>query len=436
MRLARHLTMALGVEQIIQDVRYGIRTFLRAPGLRADGGARARARALAPTRRCSASSTPCCSSRCPSLNRPSSFTPTTRTRPCRWRRCRGRSSSPCARATARSARSRRSRQGPPPSPAAASRSRSSPIACPATSSRSSACRRATGRLINAGDDVPNGGKVIALGYALWQRLYGGDPRAVGQSLTVDGEPYTVVSVMPASFGYPAGADAWVPLALPAKFQGNNFLRLIGRLKPGNSLSQAADDLHAISTAYNQANGLKRDVKVYSLHEYLVGRNRRMLLVMQGAVAFVLLIACANVANLLLARSVSRVRELAIRAALGAGRFRLVRQLLTESLLLSAAGSVLGVLLASWLLRLFLALAPTNFAGVQTIAIDMRVLAFTLIVAFVTGVLFGLAPARRGSGHRRERRPSRYGHARRDERRRRRAPAGFWSSRKSAWRWCW
>ena len=254
----------------------------------------------------------------------------------------------------------------------------------------------TGRLIDAGDDVPNGGKVIALGYALWQRLYGGDPRAVGQSLTVDGEPYTVASVMPASFGYPAGADAWVPLALPAKFQGNNFLRLIGRLKPGTSLSQAADDLHAISTAYNQANGLKRDVKVYSLHEYLVARNRRMLLVMQGAVVFVLLIACANVANLLLARSVSRVRELAIRAAVGAGRFRLVRQLLTESLLLSAGGSVLGVLLASWLLRLFLALAPTNFAGVQTIAIDMRVLTFTVIVAFVTGLLFGLAPARRGS----------------------------------------
>ena len=113
---------------------------------------------------------------------------------------------------------------------------------------------AAGRLISASDDVPNGGKVIALGYALWQRLYGGDPCAVGQSLTVDGEPFTVVSVMPPAFGYPAGADAWVPLALPAKFQGNNFLRLIGRLKPGNLLSQTADDLHAISTGTTRRTG--------------------------------------------------------------------------------------------------------------------------------------------------------------------------------------
>jgi putative ABC transport system permease protein len=253
-----------------------------------------------------------------------------------------------------------------------------------------------GRPINPSDDVPNGGKVIALSYGTWQRLFGGDPRAVGRALTVNGEPFTVVSVMPASFNYPSGADAWVPLALPAKFQGNNFLRLIGRLKPGSSLAQATDDLHAISTSFNQANGLKRDVKVYSLHAFLVARNRQMLLVMQGAVAFVLLIACANVANLLLARSVSRVRELSIRSAIGADRFRIVRQLLTESLLLSIGGSVMGVLLASWLLRLFLTLAPANFAGVQTIAIDTRVLTFTLVIAALTGLVFGLAPARRGS----------------------------------------
>jgi putative ABC transport system permease protein len=252
-----------------------------------------------------------------------------------------------------------------------------------------------GRLLNRDDDAPNGGKVIALSYGLWQRRYGGDPRIVGQAITVDGEPFTVAAVMPPSFNYPAGVEAWVPLALPAKFQGNNFLRLIGRMKPGVSVQQAADDLHAVTAAYNQANKLLRDVKVYPLHDYLASRNRQMLLVLQGTVAFVLLIACANVANLLLARSVSRGRELSIRAAIGAGRFRLVRQMLTGSILLSLTGSVVGVLLASWLLRLFLALAPANFAGVQAIRIDTQILLVTLAIAMATGILFGLAPARHG-----------------------------------------
>ena len=252
-----------------------------------------------------------------------------------------------------------------------------------------------GRSITRDDDVPNGGKVIAISYGLWQRRFGGDPKIVGQALTVDGEAFTVVSVMPAAFNYPAGADAWLPLALPANFQGNNFLRLIGRMKPGVTLTQATDDLRAVTASFNQANKLQRDVKTYLLHDYLTSRNRQMLLVLQGTVAFVLLIACANVANLLLARSVSRARELSIRAALGAGRIRLVRQLLTESIMLALLGSAVGVLLASWLLRLFLALAPANFSGVQTIAIDVQVLVTTLATAFVTGLLFGLAPARHG-----------------------------------------
>ena len=252
-----------------------------------------------------------------------------------------------------------------------------------------------GRLLNREDDVPNGGNVVALSYGLWQRRFGGDPKAIGQAITVDGEAFTIAAVMPASFNYPAGAEAWVPLALPAKFQGNNFLRLIGRMKPGVSVQQATDDLRAITAGFNKANNLQRDLKVYPLHDYLASRNRQMLVVLQGTVAFVLLIACANVANLLLARSVSRGRELSIRAALGAGRARLVRQLLTESVLLAVAGSVVGVLLASWLLRLFLALAPTNFAGVQTIRIDTQVLLVTLAIAMFTGLLFGMAPARHG-----------------------------------------
>ena len=254
---------------------------------------------------------------------------------------------------------------------------------------------AYGRLVAREDDVPNGGRVIALGYGLWQRRFGGDPGIVGQSVTVDGQAFTVVSVMPASFNYPAGAEAWVPLALPAKFQGNNFLRLVGRMKPGVTLDQATDDLKAITASYNRANNLQRDIKTYGLHAYLTSRNRQMLLVLQGTVAFVLLIACANVANLLLARGVSRGRELSIRAALGAGRKRLVRQLLTESVLLAVIGGVVGVLLASWLLRLFLLLAPANFAGVQTIRLDGQVLLMTLLTACATGLLFGLAPARHG-----------------------------------------
>jgi putative ABC transport system permease protein len=252
-----------------------------------------------------------------------------------------------------------------------------------------------GRLLNRDDDVPNGGQVMALSYALWQRRFAGDPKIIGQAVNVDGQPFTIVSVMPASFNYPAGTEAWVPLALPAQFQGNNFLRLVGRMKPGVSLEQATDDLGALTAAFNKANNLQRDIKVYSLHDYLTSRNRQMLWVLQGTVAFVLLIACANVANLLLARSVSRARELSVRAALGAGRVRLVRQLLTESLLLATTGGIVGVLLASWLLRIFLALAPANFTGVLPVRLDNEVLLVTVAIAVATGVLFGLAPARHG-----------------------------------------
>ena len=251
-----------------------------------------------------------------------------------------------------------------------------------------------GRLLNREDDLPNAGKVIALSHPLWQRRFGGDQRIVGQSVIVDGQTYTVASVMPAGFNYPAGIDAWVPLAQPGPNQGN-FLRVVGRMKPGVTVQQATDDLRAVTASFNAANALQRDVRVYPLHEFLSSRNRRMLLVLQGTVAFVLLIACANVANLLLARSVSRARELSVRAALGAGRGRLVRQLLTESLLLAMTGGAVGVLLASWLLRLFLALAPANFSGIHSVRLDLDVLLVTLAIAMATGVLFGVAPARHG-----------------------------------------
>jgi putative ABC transport system permease protein len=255
---------------------------------------------------------------------------------------------------------------------------------------------AYGRWLNRDDDVPNGGKAIMLSYGLWQRRFGGDARIVGQSMTVNGDSYTVAGVMPQTFNYPAGTEVWVPLAVPPNATNlGNFLKLVGRMKPGVTVQQASDDLNAISRAYNAPLKLQRDEQVTGLHDFLTQFNRQMLLIMQGAVAFVLLVACANVANLLLARSVARRRELSIRAAMGAGRLRLVRQLLTESVLLSCAGGVVGVLMASWLLRMFLSFSPANFAGVQTVRIDTQVLLFTLVAAVITGLVFGVAPARRG-----------------------------------------
>jgi putative ABC transport system permease protein len=167
------------------------------------------------------------------------------------------------------------------------------------------------------------------------------------------------------------------------------------MNPGVSVAQVQQDLSDVSAAFNRENGLQRDVKVWPLHEILVTDNKRTLLVLQGAVVFVLLVACANVANLLLARSVGRARELAIRAAIGAGRGRLVRQLLTESVLLSILGGAVGVILASWLIRLFVAMAPPGFPRVSSIAIDTGILTFTLVIAMATGLIFGVAPARRG-----------------------------------------
>jgi putative ABC transport system permease protein len=255
---------------------------------------------------------------------------------------------------------------------------------------------AYGRWFSRDEDVPNASPVIVLSHGLWQRRYGSDPEIVGQAVTVDGVATTVVGVMPPGFTYPGSSQAWVPLA-PARTAGpgSNFLRLVGRMKPGGTVEQTQRDLASVSARFNKENNLQRDVRVWALHEIVVTDNKQALLVLQGAVVFVLLVACANVANLLLARSVGRQRELAIRAAIGAGRGRLVRQLLTESVLLSVLGGAVGVIVAGWLLRLFVALAPANFPRVQSIAIDTSVLTFTLVVATVTGLIFGLAPARRG-----------------------------------------
>jgi putative ABC transport system permease protein len=251
-----------------------------------------------------------------------------------------------------------------------------------------------GRALARSDDVPNGAAVIVLTHPAWQRFFGGARDIVGRTIVADGQPRTIVGVMPPDVVYPARIDAWVPLAMVPDPSQGNFLRLIGRLKPGVAIEQATDDLRSVTEVYNRTNGLRRDVRVWRLQEYLSLSTRQRVLVLQGAVLLVLLIACANVANLLLARSVPRQRELAIRLAIGASPRRLLRQLLTESVILAGCGGALGVLLGGWLLRLFVALAPAGFSGVQTIAIDRHVLAFTAAVAGLTGVVFGVAPARR------------------------------------------
>jgi putative ABC transport system permease protein len=251
-----------------------------------------------------------------------------------------------------------------------------------------------GRWFSDDENEPGRDGVVMLSYGLWLRRFAGDAAIVGQVVTVDGVPRIVVGVMPQ--GFQSATAAWVPLGLnAANAPPSNFMRLSGRMRPGVTVDQVQQDLGRVSAEFNTETNQQRDVKVWTLHEIGVTNNRRMLLVLQGTVVFVLLVACANVANLLLARSVTRQKELAIRAAVGAGRGRLVRQLLTESVLLSVVGGASGVLLAGWLLRVFVAIAPAGFPRVQSIAIDTQVLTFTVVVATLTGLLFGLAPARQG-----------------------------------------
>jgi putative ABC transport system permease protein len=266
----------------------------------------------------------------------------------------------------------------------------------ATLFRALQVRPVLGRFFTDEEDRPNGPRVIVLSEGLWRRRFGGDPQVVNSPLAVNGEPHVVVGIMPNDSSYPARTEAWVPLALSLdSAPPGNFLRLVGRTRPGISLEQAKVDLQALTAAYNRQYGIARDTAVSSLQEPGRSARRKQLLILQAAVAFVLLIACANVANLLLARSVSRERELAVRTAIGAGRLRIVRQLLTESLLLSLVGGVLGVLLAGWLIRLFVSLAPPTFPRLALLGIDTGVLAFTLALATVTGLLFGLTPILRG-----------------------------------------
>jgi putative ABC transport system permease protein len=258
-----------------------------------------------------------------------------------------------------------------------------------------------GRTFVPEDDKP-GTHVVLLSHSLWQRRFGSDPGAVGRALTLNGESFTVVGVMPPFVQLPGfenrNDQLWVPIAFPAEEateRGNHFLEVIARLKPGVTLKQAQAEMDTIAARLEQqypTYNARRGSVVIPLHEQVVGEIRPALLILLGAVGFVLLIACANVANLLLARAAVRQKEIALRLALGASRSRLTRQFLTESVLLALFGAGLGLLLALAGIRILKTFIPVNIAQVETITIDTRVLIFTAFVALVTGIAFGLVPA--------------------------------------------
>ena len=260
---------------------------------------------------------------------------------------------------------------------------------------------AVGRVFNDGEDKPGGAPVVVLSDALWQRRFGGQMSILNQALTLNGKSYTVIGVMPQGFLYPSRVEMWVPvgqLSGDSNWQqrGNHpGLYAVARLKPGATLGQAQADMDNIAVnlekQYPDSNTGNR-VRIRPLLEIFVSEARGTLWVLFGAVAFVLLIACANIANLLLARATARQKEMAIRAAMGAGRWRIARQLLTESVLLALIGGSLGLLIAHWSIKLILYISPTAIPRSREISLDWKVLAFTLGVSFITGILFGLVPA--------------------------------------------